>query len=546
MTLSGPDASFDELLDEWLAHEFAVSPVTATALGAEGEHGEIDDLTAPAFARKGRDDAAWLERLRAVDAASLGPDQVVDRAAVIAEIRGRQVFESWRAWQRDPSVYLDPCFDGILSLVIHRSFPEGELARYTTGRLRAMAGALEAGRANLSAELASPLIVGRAIGQCEAAIGYFTEMLPAEFAAPADRAAVAEAAGIAAESFRGFLAFLTELAASAAGGFAIGEERYSLLLRERELLGYGAAELRERGRNVLGELESEMNGLARQIDPQAPTWRPVFAAMSEDRPATFEEMRDRYEAEAAKARAFLEARALVSFPDGEECRVEPTPPFMRPIIAVASYISPPAFLPGRVGHFNVPWPPAGTSPADNAGRLAANNYHVIPTITVHEAYPGHHWHLTWMKASTRRVRHFVHSSYFSEGWALYAEQMMREQDYFADQRAELGQLNARIFRAARIVVDTGLHIGDLGVEEAVAYMETNAGLPEPVARAEVSRYCAWPTQAPSYLTGSLEIERIRAEYLARAAGDLHAFHDALAATGCLPLALAEQALGSGA
>ena len=88
--------------------------------------------------------------------------------------------------------------------------------------------------------------------------------------------------------------------------------------------------------------------------------------------------------------------------------------------------------------------------------------------------------------------------------------MMREQGYFAERRAELGQLNARIFRAARIVVDTGLHIGDLGVDEAVAYMETNAGLPEPVARAEVSRYCAWPTQAPSYLTGSLEIERIRA------------------------------------
>jgi uncharacterized protein (DUF885 family) len=443
-------------------------------------------------------------------------------------------------------VYLDPCFDGILSLVIHRSFPAAELARYTTGRLRAMAGALEAGRANLSAELASPLIVGRAIDQCQAAIGYFQDLLPAEFAAPADRAAVAAAAESAAESFRGFLAFLTELAASAAGGFAIGEERYSSLLRERELLGYGAAALRERGRAALDELESEMNGLAGQIDPRAPTWRPVFTAMSEDRPATFEAMRRCYEAETRKARAFLAANDLVSFPPGEECRVEPTPPFMRPIIAVASYISPPAFRPGRVGHFNVPWPPDGTPPADDARRLAANNHHVIPTITVHEAYPGHHWHLTWMKASPRRVRQFVHSSYFSEGWALYAEQMMREQGYFADRRAELGQLNARIFRAARIVVDTGLHIGDLGVEEAVAYMETNAGLPEPVARAEVSRYCAWPTQAPSYLTGSLEIERIRAEYLARGRGDLHAFHDALAATGCLPLALAEQALGTGA
>ena len=74
-------------------------------------------------------------------------------------------------------------------------------------------------------------------------------------------------------------------------------------------------------------------------------------------------------------------------------------------------------------------------------------------------------------------------------------------------------------------------------------MEANAGLPEPIARAEVSRYCAWPTQAPSYLTGSLEIERIRKRYLAAGRGDLRAFHDEVAATGCLPLALAEEALG---
>ncbi|MGD0743126.1 MAG: DUF885 domain-containing protein [Acidimicrobiales bacterium] len=540
-----PDTPFDVVLDQWLAHEFAASPVTATALGAEGAHGEIDDLTAAAFAERAAADAAWLAHLLAVDAGRLGPDQRVDRDALIALLRGRQVLESWRAWRRNPSVYLDPCFDGILSLVIHRSFPEEELARYTTGRLRAMAGALEAGRANLSAELANPLIVGRAINQCEAAIPYFQEMLPREFTAPALRAAVAEAAGTAAESFQGFRSFLTELATSARGDYAIGEERYSALLRERELLGYGAVELRARGRRVLGQLESEMNELARGIDPHAPTWRSVFAAMSEDHPATFEEMRDCYENEVGKARAFLRANDLVSLPPGEECRVEPTPPFLRPIIAVASYISPPAFRPGRVGHFNVPWPPAGTTPADNARLLAANNRHVIPTITVHEAYPGHHWHLTWMKTSTRRVRQFVHSSYFSEGWALYAEQMMREQGYFSERRAELGQLNARIFRAARIVVDTGLHIGDLGVEEAVAYMETNAGLPAPVARAEVSRYCAWPTQAPSYLTGSLEIERIRQGYLAAGRGNLRSFHDAIAATGCLPLALVERALLAG-
>ncbi len=542
MTPVSPDAAFDRLLDAWLADEFAASPVTATALGADGAHGEIDDLSAAAITGRKRNDATWLDRLRAVDVDRLGPDQRIDRAAVLAEIRGRQVLESWRGWQRDPSFYLDPCFDGILSLIIHRSFPEGERARYTASRLRAMPGALEAGRANLSSELASPLIVGRAVGQCEAAIPYFKDLLPAEFRDQKSRAEVAEAATGTVEAFRDFLGFLTELGGSARGDYAIGEERYSSLLGERELLGYGASELRGRGRRELDQLESEMNRLAREIDPHASTWRPVFEAMSQDRPVCFEEMRHRYADETTRARGFLATHDLVAFPEGEACRVEPTPPFMRPILAVASYVSPPAFRPGLVGHFHVPWPPAGTTPADNARRLAANNFHVIPTITAHETYPGHHWHLTWMKETARRVRQFIHSSYFSEGWALYAEKMMREQGYFADRRAELGHLNARSFRAARMVVDTGLHIGDLGVDEAVAFLEKNAGLPEPVARAEVSRYCAWPTQAPSYLTGSLEIERIRARYLAAGRGGLRGFHEAIAATGCLPLALAAEAL----
>jgi uncharacterized protein (DUF885 family) len=147
-----------------------------------------------------------------------------------------------------------------------------------------------------------------------------------------------------------------------------------------------------------------------------------------------------------------------------------------------------------------------------------------------------------MKANPRRVRQLVWSSYYAEGWALYSEKMMSEQGFFEDPRAELCYLDARIFRAARIIVDTGLHIGDLDFEGAVEIMRTRASLPEPVARAEVTRYCTWPTQAPSYLTGSLEIERIREKFMASNSGGLREFHDSICATGSMPLGLAEQAL----
>jgi uncharacterized protein (DUF885 family) len=148
--------------------------------------------------------------------------------------------------------------------------------------------------------------------------------------------------------------------------------------------------------------------------------------------------------------------------------------------------------------------------------------------------------------------------YFTEGWALYAERVMRERGFFTKPIHELNHLAASIFRAARIVVDTSLHMGDMTYDEAVDYMRAKVAMAEPTARAEVGRYCWWPTQASAYLTGCLEILRIRDAYLARrgyadgAAAQvptevLRDFHDRLAGSGKLPLGLAEQALlGTGA
>jgi len=124
----------------------------------------------------------------------------------------------------------------------------------------------------------------------------------------------------------------------------------------------------------------------------------------------------------------------------------------------------------------------------------------------------------------------------------YAERMMREQGFFADDRQVLSHLAARIFRAARIVVDTALHTGSMAAEEAVAFMRDRTLTPEPVARAEVERYCSWPTQAASYLTGSLQIEALRDRWVADSRGSLKQFHDAVAANPGLPVALVEQLL----
>jgi uncharacterized protein (DUF885 family) len=192
----------------------------------------------------------------------------------------------------------------------------------------------------------------------------------------------------------------------------------------------------------------------------------------------------------------------------------------------------------------VPYPPDGAPEAEVQKRLENNSYAGIPDTAVHEAYPGHHWHLVTMKGNPSPVRRALRTAFFSEGWALYAEQMMREQGFFTDPRQEMYQYEGMLFRAARIVVDTSLHLGEMSFGDAVRFMMEKANLPEPTATAEVGRYCSWPTQASAYLTGCLAILEMRERYF-KARGpsaSLRAFHDTLARSGALPLALAERAL----
>ncbi len=219
-------------------------------------------------------------------------------------------------------------------------------------------------------------------------------------------------------------------------------------------------------------------------------------------------------------------------------------------------MAPPSFSDSVTGHFFVPFAPDGTPLEEIDKRLSSNSHGVIPTVTVHEAYPGHHWHLVMRRIHATKLRRVLSTPYFSEGWALYSERLMREQGFFGEPIEELFHLEASIFRAARIVVDTSLHLGEMSVDEAIGFLQRRLAMPEPTARAEVGRYCAWPTQASSYLTGCLEILRIRDRWLdARGLGDrspadvppetLREFHDTMASSGSLPMGLLERVMLGG-
>ena len=535
-------SDFASLADSFLQEHWQDSPVSASQLGVEGFDDRLDDLSEAAFDDRRRRSAAWLERFNQLaDSACTSFEERLDRDLICSQLRGRAILEDWLMWRRQPETYLNPGLSGVFNLFLHRLKPEPELVQAAVARLRAIPRLLEDGRRNLKPELTPRLYVERAIRQARAGARYFGEILPGEVADEHLRAELADWGGIAAGGMQVYADFLSEsLLPKAAGEYAVGAERYSRLLREKELLADDVVSLRERGRREYERLATELQRLSQVIDG-TDDWPRVLLDLNRDHPTTPDAMLQEYTEVTDRAREFLREHDLVTLPPGEECGVEPSPLFQRPVTAVASYNSPPPFSGSMRGHFFVPFPPDTASPEEVQQRLENNSFASIPTTAVHEAYPGHHWHLVTAKGNPSRVRRTFRTPYLTEGWGLYAEQVMREQGFFTDPRQEMSHVEATLFRAARIIVDTSLHIGDMHFDEAVEFMRTRANLPEPTARAEVTRYCAWPTQASAYLTGCLEILRIRARFFEEHRGTLRDFHNTLASSGGMPIALTEEA-----
>lgn len=544
-----------QLVDEFLETEFSHSPTLASRLGLTEYDHKLDDLSADAFELRDSDAAAFLFRFSALPDTGLSADERIDRDLAIAMLRGRLVQAEWQGWRRDPLTYSGPISDGLFSLFLHRLRPEEDLVDAACARLAQAPRLLEQGRANLDASLAHPLIVSRAMASAKSSARYVRELLPNEVQAVESRERLRAAGEQAAQAFERWASFLGAFGSEAHGSWVFGEERYTAVLQEREALAHDARTLREMGRREFDRLDAEMRILADRI-AGTPDWHEVIATANKDHPLTEEAMRQTYEVWTERARDFLQERGLVSLPEGELCAVEPSPVFQRPVLGVASYMAPPAFSESLTGHFFVPFAPDGASAEEIDSRLENNNHGGIPTTAVHEAYPGHHWHLVMRRIHASRLRRVLSTPYFNEGWGLYAERVMREHGFFKEPLQELYHLEATIFRAARIVIDTSMHLGEMTFDEGVAYLVERLAMPEPTARAEIGRYAWWPTQASAYLTGCLEILRIRGEWLAQRgfagvaipelpAGTLREFHDTLAKTGSLPLGLAARAMLGG-
>ncbi len=473
------------------------------------------------------------------------PGERVDRALIVADLRGERALRPFARWRRQPTLYSDAITRGAYYAFLREHAPLAERVATLAERLAEAPAVLKAARANLDPKLTPPEWVEIALRTVPAGAAFLRIAAPAMVtgATAIERAAerafrpAAEAAATALEKYAVWLE--ERLRPKARGTFAIGRDAVDAWLKEKELLDHDATSLHEWGDEFYGETEAELNSAAMELGHQ--DWRAAVEALREDHPPE-EALVQTYRAEMERSRAAVATAGLATIPYGEDLVVEAMPEFQRPTYPYAAYVGAGPFESSRRGRFWVTLPDANDDAKTRRERLEGHPRAGIAVIACHEGYPGHHLQLTVAADQASLPRKAIRSNLMVEGWGLYVEELMTELGYLDSPQTRLLRLKDLLWRAARVTVDVGLSTGEMAFDEAVRFMVERARIEPPNAVAEVRRYTLTPLQPSSYALGRAAILELRDK--ARAAGwGMRLFHDRLLGAGSLQPKLLAQDLG---
>lgn len=315
-------------------------------------------------------------------------------------------------------------------------------------------------------------------------------------------------------------------------GLPNGVSWYEYMIEVNTTLPVSAEQLHQTGLSEVKRIHGEMMKVAGEVgfdgDLQA-----FFEFIKNDPQFYFESADEILAAyEAVKARMAPKVDKLFSVIPKADYVVRPYPESQAKSAPGASYI--PAAKDGsRPGVFFA-----------NTYNLKGQPRYGVETLSIHEAVPGHHFQLSLQNEveDLPKIRSQNFYTAYAEGWALYAESLGKELGFFTDPYQYFGKLNAELFRAMRLVVDTGLHYKGWSREQAIEYMLNNSTMVESDVTSEIERYMVMPGQALAYKTGQLKIQALR-EKAEKALGerfDIRTFHNLILLDGPLPLPLLEK------
>jgi uncharacterized protein (DUF885 family) len=539
---AGPqDERFYDLVEARFRRLIRHIPVLATYAGIHTEDGRLGDGTREAMLQEVADERSHLAAIEALDPSGLSEDARFERDLEVHNVR-REIFdyEVRRLWERR-STAMDTIGDGLFLLFARDFAPLGERLDSIAARLEAVPQFLTESRTravvpqvrlwqNLEIDAATQLP------------GLFGEILNAARSAlePAVLKRLESATTAARAAIDDYAAWLRESRGSGTDDWALGREKYDELVGLRAFDGLDADAILEIGWEQLARNKEARAAAAREIDPSA-SEIDVIDRLKEDHPKTFAEALEAYREAMLRARQYLIDHDIVTVPEGERISVVATPEYLRNVVPFAAYFDPPKFDADPSGIYIV-------TPSVDAskGAMREHNFSSISNTSIHEAYPGHHLQLTWASRQPSLTRLTTNAPEFVEGWGMYSEQMMREQGFDDAANFRLNVHTDAIWRACRIVLDIRMHRGEIGVDEATAWMVEQTSFETPNARAEINRYTYTPTYQLSYLLGKVLILQLRTDEQRRLgdAFSLREFHDTLMQNASIPISFHRRLLSA--
>ena len=536
------------LADHW-RWTLRESPVLATTLGVRDYDRQLGDLTIAAMDRRAREAAGFLARLDAVDTLPLTPSERVTRAILRQSLTG--TVEANRFGQR--AVLFTTYYGWHTGFAdIGETHPFRERADYEAyvARLAAFPrynrGAIETTRVALAGGFAQPCAP---LAGYERTIAGVTDSAPerSRFMQPFVRRpsniaepewttlrarAVAAVRDSVYPAYTALLAFYrTEYAphcraAASVASTPDGAAYYAFRLRRETTTDLTPEQIHQLGLSEVARIGAAMDSLAH---------RAGYA----DRAAYVAHLRtdSRYYPKSADE-LLAAASVLTKRIDGEMPKlfghlprlpytVKPIPDAVAPGTTTA-YYGRGSLEGGRPGIYWV-----------NTSKLDQRPLYELPSLTMHESVPGHHQQIAIAQELDLPPlrRYGVSFTAFTEGWGLYAERLGIEMGLYDTPEKEMGRLSYEMWRACRLVVDTGIHSKGWTRDRAIDYMLAQTALSRGNIEAEVNRYITWPGQATAYKIGELRIRQLRerAEQRLGSAFDLRAFHDAVLENGPVPL-----------
>jgi uncharacterized protein (DUF885 family) len=552
---TAPVRAFHALLDEQWAADLASNPLAATAAGESKYDDRLPIATPAEFERIARGDAAFLARLRSLDRGALPPADRLNYDLLAFVLEHRLALAPFRAW-RAPMLSDDGFHVEVMRMA--DGVPMNTAADYEkyVARLRAIPAYFGQNVANmrlgiregwtLPAEILPGIravIDGQQFPSAEKSPFWapFAEMSAAVPAAEQQRLRAEARAALeqgVLPAYRELQRFFVEeyvpaarrsLAASA---LPDGTRYYAALTRYFTNLDVTPEQVHEIGLREVARIRAEMDAVQKETGFQGD-----FAAF-----LTFLRTDPQFYAKSA-TELLMRASFIAKNIDGKlpayfdrlprmPYSVEPVPAELAPNYTAGRY-SPPPVGGRRGGQYWV-----------NTYALDKRPLYALPALTLHEAVPGHHLQgaLAQEQGEVPPFRRNLYPHAFGEGWGLYAEKLGKEMGVYTTPYEEFGRLTYEMWRACRLVVDTGLHTKGWTRQQAIDYLASNTALSLHEVTTEVDRYIAWPGQALAYKMGELKILelRARAEQQLGPRFDLRAFHRAVLANGGVPLPILER------